>query len=170
MPPTPPSLSRRHAAAVIGGGVALGVLPAEAQVKRMPRSVEILNPKSLAASPAYSHVARVRSGDMVFVAGQVALDAAGQLVGPGDFRAQLEQVFKNVDAAVREAGGSFRDVVKLAYFCHQSVEAEQVRAVAEVRGRYLAGATPPTSTFVYVSRLARPEWLIEIEAVAVVGA
>ena len=104
---------------------------------------------------------------MIYVAGQVALDASGTLVGKDDFRAQVDQVFKNIDAAVQAAGGDFHSVIKLNYFCAESVDAAQIPSLREIRDRYVDTAHPPTSTLVVVKRLARPEWLIEIEAVAV---
>lgn len=88
----------------------------------------------------------------------------GTLVGPGDFVVQLEQVFRNLDIAVREAGGRFSDVVKLNYYCHQSVDRSLLRNVSIVRDRYVDTARPPASTFIFVAGLARAEWLIEIEA------
>ncbi|HEV7522829.1 MAG TPA: RidA family protein [Candidatus Angelobacter sp.] len=115
----------------------------------------------------YSQVAEVSGGKMIYVAGQVAMDASGNLVGKDDFRAQVDQAFKNINAAVQAAGGDFHSVIKLNYFCAESVDAAQIPVVREIRDRYVDTAHPPTSTFVVVKRLVRPEWLIEIEAVAV---
>jgi enamine deaminase RidA (YjgF/YER057c/UK114 family) len=116
----------------------------------------------------YSHVAEVCGGRLVYIAGQVPRDAAGAVVGQGNFRAQLEQVFANLEIALHSAGGAFADVLKLNYFCVDTVEPAEQRAVAEVRDRYVNTQAPPASTLVVVRRLARPEWLIEIEAVAAV--
>ena len=66
------------------------------------------------------------------------------------------------------SGGSFNDVVKLNFYCAESVDPAQIPAVREVRDKYVNTANPPTSTFVVVKRLVRPEWMIEVEAVAVV--
>ena len=128
------------------------------------------NPGTMAKPAAgYSQLAEVTGGKLVYIAGQVALDQSGNLVGKDDFRAQVEQVFKNIDAAVKAAGGDFHSVIKLNYFCSESVDPSQVPAVREIRDRYVNTANPPTSTFVVVKRLVRPEWLIEVEAVAVVN-
>ena len=89
-------------------------------------------------------------------------------MGKGDYRAQIEQVFANLDTAVRAAGGTFADVVKLNYYAVASVDPAQQRAVAEVRDRYMNTQSPPVSTFVFVSRLVHTDWLIEIEVDAVV--
>ncbi len=107
-------------------------------------------------------------GKIVLIAGQVAHDADGKLVGEGDFRAQVEQIFKNLDAAVRAAGGTFKDIVKINNYCVASVAPEEITAFRDVRDRYVDLAHPPTSTFVYVSRLVRPGWLFEIDAMAVI--
>lgn len=133
-------------------------------------SVRIFNPDTMAKPTAgYSQVAEVSGGKLVFIAGQVEQDRSGNLVGKDDFRVQVQQVFENLKAAVEAAGGNFNDVVKLNYYCAESVAPAQIPAVREIRDKYVNTANPPTSTFVVVKRLVRPEWLIEIEAVAVVN-
>jgi len=134
-----------------------------------PAPVRIFNPETMAKPTAgYSQVAEVREGKIVFIAGQVAQGRDGSLVGKDDFRAQVQQVFENLKAAVEAAGGDFSNVVKLNYYCAESVDPAQIPAVREIRDKYVNTANPPTSTFVVVKRLVRPEWLIEVEAVAVV--
>lgn len=126
----------------------------------------LFDPQGLPPSPGFSQVADVAPGRLLYLSGQVPRNAAGDLVGPGDFRAQLEQVFANLDTALRGSGATFADVVKLNYYCVNSIEPAQQRAVVEVRDRYVNTQSPPASTFVFVSRLVHPGWLIEIEAVA----
>jgi len=129
----------------------------------------IFNPETMAKPTAgYSQVAEVGEGKIVYIAGQVALDKSGNLVGKDDFHTQVQQVFENLKAAVEASGGDFKSVVKLNYYCAASVDASQMAVVREVRDKYVNTANPPTSTFVFVQRLVRPEWLIEVEAVAVV--
>ena len=129
----------------------------------------IFNPDTIAKpTGGYSHVAEVTGGKFVYIAGQVAFDTTGNLVGKDDFRAQVEQVFKNLNAAVQAAGGSFHDVIKLNYYCADTVDPALTPQVREVRDKYVNTQNPPASTFVVVRRLVRPEWLIEIEAIAVV--
>src|SRR5215470_6567399 len=76
-------------------------------------SIEMICPSSMHRPVGFSHVVRVRAGKPVFIAGQVALDAAGNVVGRGNFRAQARQVFENLKNAVEGAGGSFSNVAKL---------------------------------------------------------
>jgi enamine deaminase RidA (YjgF/YER057c/UK114 family) len=130
-------------------------------------SFRLFNPDTMAKPTAgYSQVAEVTQGTTVYIAGQEA--QAGNLVGKDDFRAQVTQVFENLKAAVEAAGGDFHSIIKLNYFCAESVEPSQITAVREIRDKYVNTTMPPTSTFVVVKRLVRPEWLIEVEAVAVI--
>jgi enamine deaminase RidA (YjgF/YER057c/UK114 family) len=130
----------------------------------------LFNPDTMAKPVAtYSHVAVVTGGKMVFIAGQVAIDKAGNLVGKDDFRAQATQVFENLKAAVEATGGDFHSVVKINFYCAETVDPGQLPALREIRDKYIDTANPPRSTFVVVKRLARPEWMLEVEAVAVVG-
>jgi enamine deaminase RidA (YjgF/YER057c/UK114 family) len=131
-------------------------------------SKEFLNPKTLIPpGPAgYSHIAKVNHGTIVFLSGQVPSDASGKLIGEGDFEAQVEQVFANLKIAVEGAGGTMADIVKLNYYLAAEVEQATVPKLRPIRDRYLNVENPPASTFIVVSRLMRPGWLIEIEAVA----
>ena len=131
-------------------------------------TVKLSSPSTMPPPTGYSQIAEVTKGKIVLIAGQVAHDADGKLVGENDFGAQVEQVFKNLDAAVRAAGGSFRDIVKINNYCVASVEPAQMAAFREVRDRYVDPANPPVSTFVFVSRLVRPGWLFETDAMAVI--
>lgn len=133
------------------------------------KGFRIYNPDTLMKPTAgYSQVAEVSSGKMVFISGQIAVDRSGNLVGKDDFRAQVQQVFENLNAAVQAAGGDFHDVIKLNIYCTENVDPTQFPIVREVRDKYVNASNPPTSTFLVVKRLVRPEWMIEVEAVAVV--
>ena len=123
------------------------------------------NPETIHRPFGYSHVAEVTAGRPVYIAGQVALDPAGELVGPGDIAAQTRQVFDNLQAALQTVGASFEQVVKLNYYL---VDASQLPVVREVRNEYINTEQPPASTAVEVRRLFRDDILIEVEAVAVV--
>ena len=132
----------------------------------MAHSVQFLKPDSLPKSAGYSQVAVAVGGPTVFIAGQVAIDSSGSLVGRNDFRAQAEQVFANLEAAVEAAGGTFRDIVKMnSYF----LDMAHLPAFRDVRDKYIDLAAPPVSTAVQVAWLFRPEFLIEVEAVAIIG-
>jgi len=116
-------------------------------------------------SVGYSQVASVTGGRIVFIAGQVALDRSGNVVGKEDFRAQVQQVFENLKAAIESVGGTFSDIIKLnSYF----LDLSRLPEFREVRDKYVDLKNPPASTAVQVPRLFRPEFLVEIEAVAVV--
>jgi enamine deaminase RidA (YjgF/YER057c/UK114 family) len=103
-------------------------------------------------------------GRTVYIAGQIALDSAGRVVGGRDFRAQAEQVFANLERALASVGAGFGDLVKTTTFV---TDMSQLTALRDVRAKYLDPDRPPASTLVQVARLARPELLLEIEAVAV---
>jgi 2-iminobutanoate/2-iminopropanoate deaminase len=130
----------------------------------------LFNPETMFIPTAgYSQVAEIRSGKLVYIAGQVPFDKSGNLVGQEDFVAQAEQVFRNLKSAVEAAGGCLSDIVKLNYFCVESVDPSLIPQILKVRDQFVDVKNPPISTFVVVKRLVRPEWLIEIEAVAVVN-
>ncbi|HEY7290781.1 MAG TPA: RidA family protein [Vicinamibacterales bacterium] len=123
------------------------------------------NPTTLSSPTGYTHVVEtIGPVKTVYISGQVALDPAGNLVGPGDMKAQAEQVFKNLDAALKTAGATFADVVKMNSYI---VDMSKAQAVREVRTRYFSNVLP-ASTFVEVKGLARPELMLEIEVIAAV--
>jgi len=118
-----------------------------------------------AGHPAYTHVVTVSgTGKMVFVAGQLARDANGNCVGKGDMRAQIQQVGENIKACLEAAGATLADIVKTNTFV---TNYEEFSKHGDMRLRYFGPATP-TSTTVQISRLADPDAMVEIEAVAVI--
>ena len=133
-------------------------------------NISFNNPAGVAAPAGrYSHVARLDlgsgNGALLFISGQVALGPDGQFVGAGDVVAQAEQVFQNIATLLGAHGASMRDVVKLTTFLTDIADRARI---ADVRARHFPeGTPPPASTLVAVSALAMPEWLIEIEVVAV---
>lgn len=131
-----------------------------AQVKRT-------NPPTLSKPTGYTHVVEVPGpAKIVYIAGQIALDKDGKVVGAGDMKAQAEQVFKNLEAALAAAGAKFTDVVKMNTYI---TDMDKAPAMREVRARYF-GETTPASTLVQVAKLARPEFMLEIEVIAAVSA
>ena len=130
---------------------------------------DIFNPPTLMKPAGYSHVAKITGGTLVYLAGQVSADTSGQLVGEGNFEAQVEQVFKNLTLALEAGGASLADIVKMNVYLVAEVNADEVPKFRAVRDRYVNVDKPPASTLVVVTRLARPGWLIEIEAVAAIG-
>ncbi|HEX5548502.1 MAG TPA: RidA family protein [Ktedonobacterales bacterium] len=125
-----------------------------------------INPPTLAHPTGYTHVVEATGVRTVFISGQVALDSSGNIVGQGDMRAQAQQVFENLHVALRTVGSGFRDVVKLTYFI---VDMTQMPVVREVRDQFIHPEQLPASTAVEIRRLAREEFLLEVEAIAVLG-
>jgi 2-iminobutanoate/2-iminopropanoate deaminase len=127
---------------------------------------EGMNVRMSGGKPSYSHVVTVSgNGKIVYTAGQLARDIDGNCVGKGDMRAQMEQTIQNLDRCLKAAGATWADVVKTNTFV---TDFDEFQKCADIRMRYLGVATP-TSTTVGVTRLAGPDFMIEIEAVAVVN-
>ena len=120
------------------------------------------------AKRGYSQIAEITSGKLVLIAGQVPHDANDKMVGDGNFEAQVEQVFRNLGLALRAAGGDWKNLVKINNYCHISVTQELRNGYRTIRDRYINTAAPPVSTFIYVPRLAQPNWLFEMDAMAVI--
>jgi enamine deaminase RidA (YjgF/YER057c/UK114 family) len=132
----------------------------------MTMKTEYLNPPQLCPTFGWSHAAVSRGTRTIYISGQVAVDEKGKVVGVGDMQQQTEQAFRNVQLALEAAGATFANVVKTSLFV-VGLKPEHVPIIRAVRARYVSPETPPTSTLVGVSALVGPEWLIEIEAIAV---
>ena len=128
-----------------------------------PTNIRFINPTTLATPPVYTNVVEITHGRTIYIAGQIALDQSGKVVGQNDFRAQTQQVFENIKAALAAVGADFTHVIKLNMYV---IDISQLPILREVRDRYVNTANPPASTLVEIRRLAREEFLIEIEAVA----
>ncbi len=126
----------------------------------MPR--EIIQPKGVwDPRPRFAQV--VRTGNVVYIAGQTAADEDGNLVGGGDIEVQARQVFRNLKKCLEAAGADFDHVVKLNIY---STDLDAHREViSRLRREYFR--EPVASTTVQVPRLVHPDWLVEVEAVAV---
>ena len=127
-------------------------------------SVRYTNPASLSTPTGYTHVVEVNRGRTVYIAGQVALDRSGNVAGAADFKAQTRQVLENLRAALAAAGATFDNVVKVNTYV---TDMSHIQALRAIRAEYF-GTNPPANTLVQVVQLARPEFMIEIEAIAVV--
>jgi enamine deaminase RidA (YjgF/YER057c/UK114 family) len=129
--------------------------------------VQHLNPDTLNRNPAFTNVVVVTGPvKTIYVGGQNAVDAAGQIVGKGDIRAQTEQVFKNLQAALEAAGAGLEHVIKWNILI---VQGQSLPAGFEVFQRVWGRrANPPAITGVFVAGLANPEFLIEMDAIAVI--
>jgi len=130
----------------------------------MPR-LEHLRPSGLHHNPAYSHVVVASGARTIYIAGQVSTDEEGRVVGEGDLAAQTTQVMQNLGLALKAAGASYANIVKIVTFV-VGYKPELRPIIGQARSAFFEGMTPPASTLVGVSALAAPEWLIEIEAVA----
>lgn len=127
--------------------------------------IQRINPPGLSTPAGYTHVVAAHGGRTIYVSGQVALNAKGQVVGKGDITAQTKQVFANLAVALAAAGATFNDVVKANYYM---LDATQVQVVRDIRSEHFRMELP-ASTLVQVPRLANPDFLIEIEVIAVVA-
>ncbi len=130
----------------------------------MTSKPRFLNPDTLSNPPGYTHVVEMAGpARIVYIAGQLALDRKGNIVGKGDFRAQAIQVFENLKSALAAVGATFNDVVKINNYVRDMGHRPIYQ---EVRDRYVNTAVPPASTLVGVTALALPDALLEIEAIA----
>jgi len=129
----------------------------------MPRG-ERINPPGVHTPQAnYVHVTRL--GNTLYISGQLGLDPDGNLVGPGDAEAQAEQCYRNIKTIIEHCGGTMDDVVKITQYL---TDLAYRPLVSRPRDKYL-GTPGPASTLVIVKGLAAPEYLVEIEAQAVLG-
>ena len=127
-------------------------------------SFQVIQPDTVHDTTSYAYSHAVRMGDLIFVAGEVPRDRNGDLVGKGDVRAQTEQVFENLKA-VLEASGSGLDKVGKVTVLTTSLEYRPI--IHEIRSRVFQEVGHlPASTLAVVTSLADPDWLVEIEAVA----
>jgi enamine deaminase RidA (YjgF/YER057c/UK114 family) len=134
----------------------------------LTKPVTYLNPPS-STPPAgmYSHVARMAPGELAFIAGQVAVDRSGATVGVGDVGAQLNQVLVNLGDILKDLGTGFESIVQLTTYL---TSADSIPPFMEARGAlfpklFLGGAYPP-NTLLVIDRLVKPEFLIEVAAIA----
>lgn len=131
-------------------------------------TIEHLRPKGLFHNPTFSQVVTASGTKTIYISGQVSIDENGALVGAGDLAAQAEQAMRNLGLALAAARATFADVVKITTYV-VNYTPEQRAVIGKARAPFFAGGEPPASTLLGVSALALPDWLIEIEAVAVVG-
>ena len=129
-------------------------------------SNQFINPPGLPRPGTYTPVVVTRGARTIYVSGQVPVNEKGELVGKGDLAAQAEQVFRNIDMALKGAGATFADVVKITTFV-VGYKPEHRALMHQVRSRYVSKDAPPASTLLGVQALAIPDYLIEVEAIAV---
>ncbi len=125
------------------------------------------NPAGLAVPNGFSLVARTTGRTTLIVAGQVAYDSTGAIVGMGDLAVQTDQVYRNIQTALAAHGASMNDVVKTTLFV-RDLSPDKVGIIRRARAAYISNDQPPASTMVGVSSLSKPELLLEVEATAVI--
>jgi enamine deaminase RidA (YjgF/YER057c/UK114 family) len=128
---------------------------------------KFINPLPLGKTHGWTHVVVSTGGKTIHISGQTAVDASGQVVGKGDLKKQTEQTFENLRLALAAAGATWADVVATRLYV-VNLKPEHVPTIREVRSRFVSPDHPPASTLVGVQALVGPDWLIEIEATAVV--
>jgi len=126
-----------------------------------------LNPEGLNKPAGYTHVVVTEPGKLVYISGQLAWDNTGKIVGKGDFRVQVTRALENLKIALTAVGATMEDLVKVNYYV-VNLKPDQVPIIREVRSKYFSAEHPPASTLVGVTALVREDFMIEIEAVAVV--
>ena len=130
-------------------------------------TVEHPTPKGLLHNAGFSQVVVATGKRTIHTAGQVAIDGHGELVGGSDLAAQTEQAMRNVGLTLAAAGAGYADIVKITTYV-VNYRPEQRAFIGKARAPFFAAGKPPASTLVGVAALALPDWLVEIEAVAVV--
>jgi enamine deaminase RidA (YjgF/YER057c/UK114 family) len=131
--------------------------------KSMAQEKKHINPRPV----GYSDAVVVTGGKTIYISGQVPVNSKGELVGKGDLRAQTIQVFENLKSILAQSGATFQHVIKVNTYI-VNCEPSDVAVVREIRKSYLAEKSPPASTMVGVTSLVDPEFLIEIEVIAVI--
>jgi enamine deaminase RidA (YjgF/YER057c/UK114 family) len=115
----------------------------------------------------YKQITRTRASELVFIAGQLAVDPSGAMIGKGDFEAQMRQVFKNIAAALGSVGGTYSNVAKFTTYL---VHSQDIEKFMEVRKKLFPALFPngdfPPNTLLVIDRLVKEEFLIEVETTA----
>ena len=128
---------------------------------------EAINPRSLPPSPGYSQVIRVTGETTVYIAGQVAWDEKGEVIGEGDFEAQTRQVFVNLMRALEAVDATPENLVKIGIYVVDH-DMDKLGVIRRVRDEAFGDITPPASTLLGVERLAVPGLMIEVDAVVAI--
>jgi enamine deaminase RidA (YjgF/YER057c/UK114 family) len=130
-------------------------------------NIKIFNPPGL-AKPAgtYSQIAQAKTQEIVFIAGQVPADVSGAVVGKGNFEAQCAQTFANIHTALRAVGADWNNVVQFTSFLVRAEDAAAFRAYRGQEFPKLFPGAPPPNTLLIISRLADPDYLLEVQTIA----
>jgi enamine deaminase RidA (YjgF/YER057c/UK114 family) len=133
----------------------------------LAQNIQHINPEGLGNSPAYTQAVAAKPGTIIWISGQTAQNAKGEVVGKGDLKAQLNQAWENVRLALTGSGATFQDVVKITTYVvnYKPSMRDDLRAA---RLKFMGDAKPPAATLVGVQSLASEDWLVEIEVTAVI--
>jgi enamine deaminase RidA (YjgF/YER057c/UK114 family) len=129
--------------------------------------VQHINPDDLSKNPAFTQVVTVSGpGKTIYIGGQDAVDASGTIIGKGDIKAQVEQVFKNLQAALEASNAGLEHIIKWNIYI---VQGQPLRPAFEASQKIWGGRqNPPAISVMFVAGLANPEFLVEVDAIAVV--
>jgi enamine deaminase RidA (YjgF/YER057c/UK114 family) len=136
----------------------------------MSTELNIYNPNELGAPMGqYTHVTRVKANEFLFIAGMLSGDAAGNMIGDGDFDAQATQVFRNIEAALKSAGASWANVVQFTTYLVHSQDIPKFMAfrLREFPKMFPSGKYPP-NTLLIIDRLVKEQFLVEVQTIAAV--
>jgi enamine deaminase RidA (YjgF/YER057c/UK114 family) len=127
--------------------------------------IHFYKPLTLFTPPSYSQAASVSGGRTIHVSGQVAFNATGEVVGKGDLRAQVQQVYENLAAALAAAGATFDDVVKVNTYV-VGLNPSTAGVIRESRAPFMPKSHVPASTMIGTLALIHPDLLLEVEVIA----
>jgi enamine deaminase RidA (YjgF/YER057c/UK114 family) len=153
---------------LLAGTILLLTQCAAAQVRTPSKEttdVQFLNPDGLSKPKGFTQVVVDRRAKLIYVSGQVPLNASGEVVAKGDFRGQVTQVMENLKTALAAVGATMNDVIKANYYV-VNLKPDQVAVIREVRSKYFSADHPPAGTLVGVTALVQDGYMIEIEAEA----
>ena len=132
-----------------------------------PLAKPLANRGTFSGPVAFSNGVMTTGGRLLFISGQLAFDADMKLVGKGDMGAQTRQVLRNIEVVLKQAGGSFKDIVRVTVFVK---DISRFREIHDARLEFFLPNHLPASTMVQISEFVHADALIEIDAVAVIGA
>lgn len=130
----------------------------------MTGKIEHINPAKMMQSPAFSQIITTTgNGKTIYIGGQNAVNAKGELIGKGDIQAQTKQIMENFKIGLEACGASFENLIKLNIYI---VQGQSALAGFQAAQPFLAGLKPPIITGIFVSGLAHPDYLVEVEGIA----
>ena len=135
----------------------------------MSAEVKMFNPDTMGKPQGqYSHIARVKgAGELVFIAGQIATDKAGNLVGADNFDAQCAQVYANIETALKAVGGGWGNVVQFTTYLVHSQDVPKLRAFRQREfSKFFPNGSYPPNTLLIIDRLVNESYLLEVQTVA----